>query len=122
MIWRLRRQEPSFSSRNEKSFESRRVRTQPWTWTPEIGAVVSKAALMDVGPGIRQLCRAMALRQASCSDAALPAQMAAIAIDALLRRPVTQPTRARPGFQSAVTTTGDFRFAKGQSRLGCALS
>src|SRR2546423_12609443 len=110
MIWRLRRQEPSFSSRNEKSFESRRVRTQPWTWTPEIGAVVSKAALMDVGPGIRQLCRAMALRQASCRDAALPAQMAAIAIDALLRR------------QSAVTTTGDFRFAKGQSRLGCALS
>src|SRR5438874_12512935 len=52
MIWRLRRQEPSFSSMNEKSFESRRVRTQPWTWIGAIGAALCSAALTEVVAGI----------------------------------------------------------------------
>src|SRR5687768_12566248 len=64
MIWRLRRHEPSFSSMNEKSFESRRVRTQPWTWTPGMGPALPKAALTVVTPAIRELCRAPPLRQA----------------------------------------------------------
>src|SRR3954464_16062089 len=71
MIWRLRRHEPSFSSMNEKSFESRRVRTQPWTWTPEIGASLARAALTEVGPDIGQLCRAMPVRQAKAHSASL---------------------------------------------------
>src|SRR5437763_4483101 len=50
MIWRLRRQEPSFSSMNEKSFESRRVRTQPRTCMPAMGAVLASAALTEIGP------------------------------------------------------------------------
>ena len=49
MTWRLRRQEPSFSSMNEKSFESRRVRTQPCTSIKSIDAVPCKASLIAVG-------------------------------------------------------------------------
>src|SRR5438067_3374907 len=49
MIWRLRSDEPSLSSTNEKSFESRRVRTQPWTWIASIGASPCKAVLIGVG-------------------------------------------------------------------------
>src|SRR6266850_3309742 len=49
MIWRLRSDEPSFSSINEKSFESRRVRTQPWTWIESIGAALCNASLIAVG-------------------------------------------------------------------------
>jgi hypothetical protein len=50
---------------NEKSFESRRVRTQPWTWMLAIGPADSSAALMEVGPGIREVCRAKPLPQAA---------------------------------------------------------
>src|SRR5438477_12622251 len=49
MICRLRRLEPSFSSTNEKSLESRRVRTQPCTRIESIGAVLCKASLIGVG-------------------------------------------------------------------------
>ncbi len=34
---------------NEKSFESRRVRTQPWSFIASIGAVLCKASLIGVG-------------------------------------------------------------------------
>jgi hypothetical protein len=49
MICRLRKVEPSFSSMNEKSFESRRVRTQPWMFIASMGAVVRSASLIEVG-------------------------------------------------------------------------
>src|ERR1700710_690522 len=49
MICRLRRQEPSLSSIKEKSFESRRVRTQPRTSRAAAGSVRSNAAFTDVG-------------------------------------------------------------------------
>src|SRR5205807_8583098 len=52
MICRLRRHEPSFSSMNERSFESRRVRTQPWTWIGAIGAALCSAAFTEVVAGI----------------------------------------------------------------------
>ena len=35
---------------NEKSFESRRVRTQPWTCTLAIGPALASAALTEIGP------------------------------------------------------------------------
>src|SRR5438874_11883485 len=49
MTWRLRRHDPSFSSINEKSFESRRVRTHPRTKIAEIGAVLCKAFFIEMG-------------------------------------------------------------------------
>src|ERR1043166_61186 len=73
MIWRLRRHEPSFSSMNEKSFESRRVRTQPWTRTPEIGAVLARAFFTEIGPDMPEVGRGLCIRQASCSYAAMSA-------------------------------------------------
>src|SRR5207247_1585335 len=51
MIWRLRSDEPSFSSINEKSFESRRVRTQPCTNMFSTGAVLFSASLTEIGEG-----------------------------------------------------------------------
>src|SRR6476659_1270662 len=63
MIWRLRRHEPSFSSMNEKSFESRRVRTQPWTCTPEIGALLASAALTEIGPDMPEVGRSLPIWQ-----------------------------------------------------------
>jgi hypothetical protein len=49
MTWRLRRDDPSFSSINEKSFESRRVRTHPCTKIAEIGALLPKAVFIELG-------------------------------------------------------------------------
>src|ERR1051325_53207 len=49
MIWRLRNDEPSFSSMNEKSFESRRVRTQPWTLISSRGAALCNTSLICAG-------------------------------------------------------------------------
>src|SRR6266513_541799 len=49
MISRLRNDEPSFSSMNEKSFESRRVRTHPCTRTASIGALLRNASFNEVG-------------------------------------------------------------------------
>ncbi len=42
------RQEPSFSSRKEKPFESRRVRTQPLTVTASFGSVAARMCLISV--------------------------------------------------------------------------
>ena len=44
---------------NEKSFESRRVRTQPCTWMPSIGAVLASASLTEISPDIPELWRTM---------------------------------------------------------------
>ena len=52
MICMLRRQEPSFSSIKEKSFESRRVRIQPWTRTKRAGAEASRRSLIEVGESV----------------------------------------------------------------------
>src|SRR3954465_14924653 len=73
MIWRLRRHDPSFSSMKEKSLESRRVRTQPRTWTDGIGASLASAALTEVGPDMPEVGWGLSVRQAGCSDAALSA-------------------------------------------------
>jgi len=54
MTWRLRRHDPSFSSINEKSFESRRVRTHPCTKIAEIGALLCKAFLIEVGESVTE--------------------------------------------------------------------
>src|SRR5215470_11346093 len=51
MICKLRRLDPSLTSMNEKSFESRRVRTQPWTRIAPMGAVLCSASLIGVGEG-----------------------------------------------------------------------
>src|ERR1043166_244256 len=45
----LRNDEPSFSSMNEKSFESRRVRIQPCTRTASIGTQVRSTSLIEIG-------------------------------------------------------------------------
>src|ERR1041385_6153546 len=45
----LRNDEPSFSSMNEKSFESRRVRSQPCTCTASIGPSLCNACLTEMG-------------------------------------------------------------------------
>src|SRR3954452_7575678 len=96
MIWRLRRHDPSFSSIKEKSLESRRVRTQPRTWTDGIGASLASAALTEVGPDMPEVGWGLSVRQAGCSDAALSAYEGSGAILACLRR------------QSAVATTKNF--------------
>src|SRR5215475_68245 len=49
MIWRLRSDEPSFSSINEKSFESRLVRTHPCTRIESTGPALCNAFLIGVG-------------------------------------------------------------------------
>src|SRR5713226_3959885 len=49
MICKLRRQEPSLSSMKEKSFESRRVRTQPWTKMDGTGPALCSASFTEVG-------------------------------------------------------------------------
>src|ERR1044072_7558326 len=53
MIWRVRRQEPSFSSIKEKSFESRRVRTQPCTKIASRAESLLSASLIRVASVIR---------------------------------------------------------------------
>src|SRR6266446_5187236 len=52
MIRRLRRQEPSFNSMKEKSFESRRVRTQPCTKIRAIGAELFSASFTEIGESV----------------------------------------------------------------------
>ena len=54
MTWRLRKDDPSFSSINEKSFESRRVRTHPCTKIAEIGALLCKAFFIEVGESVAE--------------------------------------------------------------------
>ena len=49
---RLARQEPSLSSRKEKPFESRRVRTQPLTVTASFGSVAARRCLISVRMGM----------------------------------------------------------------------
>ena len=44
----LAKQEPSFSSRNENPFESRRVRTQPARVTDSRGSVAARMFLINV--------------------------------------------------------------------------
>src|ERR1700682_3880607 len=55
MICKLRREEPSLSSINEKSFESRRVRTQPCTRIGATGAVLASASFSEVGESIPEV-------------------------------------------------------------------
>src|SRR5437868_1275617 len=102
MIWRLRNEEPSFSSMNEKSFESRRVRTQPWTWRPEIGAVRASAALTEMGPGMGlNVAGDWRFDKRVVATALYRRKRVAIAIDAFGRR------------QSAVATTRNSDFRNG---------
>jgi hypothetical protein len=54
MTWRLCRHDPSFNSINEKSFESRRVRTHPCTHIGEIGALLCKAFFIEVGESVAE--------------------------------------------------------------------
>lgn len=42
---------------NEKSFESRRVRTQPWTWMAATGAVLCNAFFTEVGESMEEVDR-----------------------------------------------------------------
>src|SRR4029077_3216420 len=64
MICKFRRLEPSFSSMNEKSFESRRVRTQPCTRTESMGVALWSASLIGVMDLTSANCRMIAIRQA----------------------------------------------------------
>src|SRR5262245_63886302 len=59
MIWRLLREEPSLSLRNDKSFKSRGVRTQPLTMMLLLASVAARRCLMSVRMAVngRYVCQ-----------------------------------------------------------------
>src|SRR4051794_25550913 len=54
---------------NEKAFESRRVRTHPWTRISEMAAELFSAVLTGVGDSMPRLCRAIGYEQGPLSSA-----------------------------------------------------
>ena len=63
MTCKFRSDEPSLSSRKENVFESRRVRTQPFTRMESIGAELLSASLIGVAEIMREDCCAWQIRQ-----------------------------------------------------------